>query len=107
MKTMARKPMVTRAFKGTRVVALALNTKTREAENVSCTLASTYPNADKLLKAVRNVCDNDELKVVSIVDSEEVETLYGMDVQKFIENSVILDNETRKEIVDEEAEDEE
>lgn len=101
-----RKAMVTRAFKATKIIALVANTTNCELMNEEFTLPKTYNDGKKLEKACRAKVDTDEVKFVSIVSKEEVETLYGMDVQFFIDHSKVLDNETRKEIVDIDEEDE-
>lgn len=101
---MARRAMVTRAFKGTKVNVLCLDTESKEACNKVVTLGSTFANAEKCLKAAKKLIDTDTIKAVSIVSADEIETLYGMDVDKFIANAVELDLETRKEIEEVSAE---
>ena len=93
-----RKPMVTRAFKATKLNVLCLDTNSCEPETKVITVAGTFENLDKALKVAHKVLDTEEFKAVKIVDSVEVETLYGMDVNKFIAEAVILDPETRKEV---------
>lgn len=100
---MARKPMVTRTIKSTKCVVLCANVTSCKMENKVVTLARTYKDNAKLRKALEEVVNTDEVKFVHVVSQEEVETLYGMSEQKFIENAVELDKETRKEL---EAEDE-
>lgn len=104
---MARKPMVTRTIITTKVNVLCLNLETCEPFNKVVVLPRTYKDDKKLMKALENF-NTDTEKVVHVVDKEEVETLYGMSEQKFIDNAVILDKDTRKELADEdETEDEE
>ena len=43
-----------------------------------------------LLKKARPLVETDTIKAVHVVDTEEVETLYGMTEQEFIENAQIL-----------------
>lgn len=95
---MARKRMITRTILTTKVNALCMDTQTCEACNKDVVLSRTYKDNDKVLKAVKSVLDTPTFKVVDIVDVSTVETLYGMDEQKFINESVILDPETRKEL---------
>lgn len=73
-----------------------MDTNSCEPENKIITIAGTFEDAKKALKAAQKVIDTEEYKAVKIVDSEEVETLYGMDVNKFIAEAVVLDPETRK-----------
>lgn len=95
---MARKRMVTRTILTTKVNALCMDTQTCEACNKDVVLPRTFKDNDKVLKAVKSEIDTPTFKVVDIVDVETVETLYGMDEQKFINESVILDPETRKQL---------
>lgn len=101
---MARKPMVTRTFQTTKVNVLCMDTSSCEALNKSVTLAGTFKNNDKLMKAVKSLVEVDNIKAVEIVDSEVEDILYGMPEQDFITNAVKLDSETRKEIADETTE---
>lgn len=99
---MARKRMVTRTILTTKVNALCMDTVTCEACNKDVVLPRTFKDNDKVLKATKSVLDTPTFKVVDVVDVKTVETLYGIDEQKFINESVILDPETRKQL---EAED--
>lgn len=95
---MARKPMVTRTIITTKVNVLCIDITSAESFNKVLTLPRTYKDDKKLLKAVESVVNSDTEKAVHVVDKEEVETLYGMDEQTFIDNAIILDPETRKAI---------
>lgn len=97
---MARKPMVTRTIVTTKVNVLCMDLEFTEPCNKEVTLPRTYKTQDKLFKAVSDLINSDKIKAVQIVDSEEVETLYGMTEQEFIDNAVKLDNDTRKPITD-------
>lgn len=100
---MARQAMVTRTIITTQVNVLCMDLEHTEPCNKEVTLPRTYKDTDKLLKAVAKVIDTPKLKAVQIVDSKEVETLYGMKEQDFIDNAMKLDNETRKPIASEVA----
>ena len=93
---MARKPMVTRTITTTKVNVLCLDISTAEPYNKVITLPRTYKEERTLLKKVQEVIETDNLKAVHIVDKEEIETLYGMTEQDFIEKAIVLDPETRK-----------
>ena len=93
---MARKPMVTRKIITTRVNVLCLNVTTGEPFNKVVSIPRTYKDDKALMKKVQEVVDTDEVKAVNIDDKEELEILYGMDEQLFIERATILDPETRK-----------
>lgn len=95
---MARKPMVTRTIITTKVIVLCLDVNSAEPFNETVTLPRTYKDDKKLLKSVEEVVNTDTVKAVHIVDKKEIETLYGMTEQDFINNAKILDPETRKEV---------
>ena len=95
---MARKPMVTRTIITTKVNVLCLDIQSAEPFNKVVTLPRTYKDDKKLLKKVEEVVNTGEVKAVHIVDKEEIETLYGMTEQDFIDNATILDPATRKEL---------
>ena len=94
---MARKPMVTRTIITTKVIVLCLDVNSAEPFNETVTLPRTYKDDRKLLKSVEEVINTDYVKAVHIVDKKEIETLYGMTEQDFINNAKILDPATRKE----------
>lgn len=87
---MAREPMVTRTFKTTKVVALCMDVVNCEPVNKEATLPRTYADEKKLMKATKAAIETDEIKVVQIVSAEEIETLYGMKEQDFINSASIL-----------------
>lgn len=90
--------MVTRTIITTKVNVLCLDIQSAEPFNKVVTLPRTYKDDKKLLKKVEEVVNTDEVKAVHIVDKEEIETLYGMTEQDFIDNATILDPATRREL---------
>ena len=100
---MARTPQVTRTIQTTKVNVLCLNIKEGNPFNQTVVLPRTYKDDKKLLKAVEEVVNTDEVKAVHVVAKEEVETLYGMSEQDFISNAKVLDPKKRKELEAEEA----
>ena len=93
---MARKPMVTRTITTTKANVLCMDIQTAEPFNKVVTLPRTYKDDKTLMKKVQEVVETDTVKAVHIVDKEEVETLYGMTEQEFIQKAVVLDPETRR-----------
>ena len=93
---MARKPMVTRTITTTKANVLCMDIQSAEPFNKVITLPRTYKDDKTLMKRVQEVVETENIKAVHIVDKEEVETLYGMTEQEFIEKAVVLDPETRK-----------
>lgn len=98
---MARARKVTRTFASTKVVVMCVNTETAVVENYEVTIAGVYSDDKKLMKAVTKVVETETLKPVSVVSTEVIETLYGMDEQKFIEMAEVLPPRDKKEDKDE------
>ena len=96
-KTMARVPMVTRTITATKVTALCLNIETAEPFNKTVTLSGTFKDEKAMMKAAEKVINSDTEKAVHILYSEEIETLYGMTEQEFIEKAKVLPPRTKKE----------
>lgn len=94
--TNMRKPMVTRTINGTQVKALCLDVKTAQPVTNTYTLSGTFKDESKLLKKLQKLYDTDDLKVVHISETQEINTLYGMDEDYFLAHASILDPETRK-----------
>lgn len=92
---MARKPMVTRTITTTKANVLCLDIVAGEPFNTEVVLPRTYKDEKTLMKKVAEVIDNDRQKAVHVVDKEEVETLYGMSEQDFIQLAKPMD-ENRK-----------
>lgn len=87
---MARVPMVTRTITTTKVNVMCLDIDAGEPCNNCVVVPRTYKDDEKLLKKVKEVLETETLKPVHIVDKEEIETLYGMTEQEFIEHAKIL-----------------
>ena len=87
---MARVPQVTRTIQTTKVNVLCLDIKGEQPFNKVVTLPRVYKDDAHILKQVKKLIDNDEIKAVHIVSVEVVETLYGMSEQKFIEMADVL-----------------
>lgn len=87
---MARVPMVTRTITATKAIVMCLNVEQGELCNVTVTVPRTYKDEEALLKKIKPMIETDALKAVHIVDHEEVETLYGMSEQEFMERAKVL-----------------
>lgn len=88
-KNMARVPMVTRTINTTKVNVMCLDIETGEPCNRYVVVPRTYKDDEKLLKKVKEVLETETLKPVHVVDKEEIETLYGMSEQEFIEHAEV------------------
>ena len=98
---MARTRKVTRTISSTKVIVMCVDTQTAVVDNHEVTIAGVYSDEKKLMKAVSKEVETATLKPVSIVSKEVVETLYGMDEQKFIEMAEVLPPRDKKENADE------
>lgn len=87
---MSRIPMVTRTIVTTKVNVMCLDAEKGEPFNTTVTVPRTYKDAETLLKKVKPLIETETVKAVHIVDTEEIETLYGMTEQEFIENAKVL-----------------
>lgn len=94
---MAKEPMVTRTITTTKANVMCLDINTGEPINKEVTLPRTYKDESSLLKKVKSVIETDTLKAAHIVDTEVIETLYGMTEQRFIENAIVLPPRTKTE----------
>ena len=84
---MARAPMVTRTIITTKANVMCLDVEKGEPFNQVVEVSRTYKSEDALLKAVKAIAETDSIKCVHIVDTEVVETLFGMSESKFVETA--------------------
>lgn len=96
---MARVPMVTRTIVATKAIVMCLDVQVGEPCNRIVTVPRTYKDDEALMKKVRPLIETETLKAVYIAHKEEIETLYGMTEQEFIEHAKVLPprNSTEKE----------
>ena len=87
---MGRIPMVTRTITTTEVNVMCLDVQAGEPFNQVVTVPRTYKNNEELLKKVKPLIETDTVKAVHIVDTNEIETLYGMTEQEFIQYAKVL-----------------
>lgn len=97
---MARARKVTRTIYSTKVIVMCVDTETATVNNYEVEIAGVYSDEKKLMKAVTEEVETATLKPVSIVSKEVVETLYGMDEQKFIEMAKVLPPRGKQEDTD-------
>ena len=87
---MARVPMVTRTIVATKVNVMCLDVQKGEPFNETITVPRTYKDDEAVLKKVRPLLETEMVKAVYIVGKEEIETLYGMTEQEFIQYAKVL-----------------
>lgn len=81
--------MVTRTITTTKAIVMCLDIESGESCNKSVVVPRTYKDDETLLKKVKEVLETETLKPVHIVGKEEIETLYGMTEQDFIEHAEV------------------
>lgn len=81
---MARTPQITRTITTTKANFLCVDVEAGEPLNKVYELPRTYKDEKALLKAVEPMLDAG-IRAVAVVDTEIVETLYGMSEARFIE----------------------
>lgn len=87
---MARKPMVTRTLTVTHALVMCLDITLGESCTREVTVLRTYKDDATLLKKVKPMLETETLKVVHIVGKDEIQTLYGMPEEKFMEFAEVL-----------------
>lgn len=87
---MARVPMVTRTIIATKVCVMCMDIEAGEPCNKEITVSRTYKDDETLLKKVKPLLETESIKPVHIVHKEEIETLYGMTEQEFMEHAKVL-----------------
>ena len=102
---MARIPMITRTVTSTKATVLAVDITTGATYDKEVEVARAYKDNDKLLKVIKETFETATEKIVAIKSSEEVETLYGMTEQKFIELAEKLPSRKTTELKDKNAQD--
>ena len=93
---MARVPMVTRTITTTKANVMCVDVEVGEPFNKEVTVPRTYKDNDSLLKTVKPLIETETVKAVHIVAKTEIETLYGMTEQDFIEHASVLPERTTK-----------
>lgn len=82
--------MVTRTITTTHAIVLCMDIVNGEPCNKEVILPRTYKDDKALMKQVSKIIDNDTVKAVHVVHKVEMETLYGMTEQEFIEKAKVL-----------------
>lgn len=93
---MARIPMVTRTITTTKAIVMCLDIESGEPCNKSVVVPRTYKDDETLLKKLKEVLETETLKPVHIVGKEEIETIYGMTEQEFIEHGEVMPPRTHQ-----------
>ena len=87
---MARQPMVTRTVTTTKAKVLCLDIEQEKPFVQEVVLPRTYKDERSMLKRIRPLVENDNVKVVHVQEVSVEETLYGMTEQQFIDSATKL-----------------
>lgn len=93
---MARVPMVTRTITTTKAIVMCVDVEAGEPFNKEVTVPRSYKDNESLLKTVKPLIETETVKAVHIVDKTEIETLYGMTEQDFIEHAEVMPERATK-----------
>ena len=80
---MARAPKVTRTITTTKATIMCLNIESQSTLEIDVLLPRTFKNNEAKV-------ETDTIKAVHVVKVEILETLYGMDESKFIDNAEVM-----------------
>lgn len=75
---------------------MCVDVEAGEPFNKEVTVPRTYKDNEFLLKTVKPLIETETVKAVHIVDKTEIETLYGMTEQDFIEHAEVLPQRAAK-----------
>ena len=87
---MGRIAMVTRTINFTQVTALTVDVVAQATATQVYTLSGTFTDNDKLIKALKKEYESDTVKIVSVIDADVQERLYGMTEQEFMSLAKVL-----------------
>ncbi len=87
---MARIPQVTRTITTTHAKVLCLDLSTKKPITKEVIIPRTYKDEAAALKVIKPMLESDELKVVHVVDTQTVDTLYGMTESDFIIHAHVI-----------------
>ena len=88
---MARKRMVTRTIKSTVATIKAVDVDKEEMLTLQFTLPQTYKDDEAVLKKAKQLCNNSNIKLVKVMNTEVAEHQYGISEDQFIATGEIMD----------------
>lgn len=100
---MARAPKVTRTITTTKATIMCLNIESQSTLEIDVLLPRTFKNNEAILKAAKSKVETDTIKAVHVVKVEILETLYGMDESKFIDNAEVMPPRKKAEATEDDA----
>lgn len=93
---MARQPQVTRTIQTTKANVLCIDLVNEQPFTQEVVLPRTYKDEKSMLKKIKPIVENDNIKVVHVQNFTVESTLYGMTEEEFILAAHILPARTAK-----------
>lgn len=87
---MARVPSVTRTIQTTKANVLCIDLSTEQPFTQSVIIPRTYKDERSMLKKIKPMLENENVKVVHVQNFTVESTLYGMTEEEFIKAAEIL-----------------
>lgn len=82
---MAKEKLITRTVITTNAEVMQIDTTTANVEIKTYTITGEYADYNAVLRVCKQNFETETLKIVTVQNTETVETLYGMPETKFIE----------------------
>lgn len=82
--------MITRTITATKAEYMVANTETGTCYTAESIISGTYKDDSALLRALKKSVETESEKVLKVVSSSAVETLYGMSENDFIAGAHVL-----------------
>lgn len=87
---MAKAPRVTRTMKVTIAVILVLDLETEKTDKISVELPHTYKNSDEILKAAEKLNEDENLKLVHVINSIVKVKRYAMTEEEYLKHAKVI-----------------
>lgn len=81
--------MVTRTIMATKAKVFCVNSETEETSTIEITVAGTFKETRKMLKAAAGQFD-DNIIPIKVISTDIIENLYAMTEDTFMENAKVL-----------------
>jgi hypothetical protein len=86
---MSRERMVTRTVETAKLTVMVCDTETATVSTEEYSISASIPE-EKRISVLRKLYETDTIKIVSIVKTDIIETLYGMPEAEFIRLASVL-----------------
>ena len=93
---MARQPQVTRTIQTTKCNVLCIDLANEQPFTQEVILSRTYKDERSMMKKIKPIVENDNVKAIHVQNFTVESTLYGMTEEEFISAAHILPARTSK-----------